>query len=260
MTEEQRMFADKMSQKRMIKISKASDAMAIAKLTTAKKSKTEGSKQVFESNFTDVPLTPSSLGICTTIKRNADFLDPEVVDETLGPTGVANNRVADAYKILQVMLFIRENYPVLEKKNKKLIADNAFLKLENGKYVEKERKLEETIKSLKGELEEVKKELIDEKKRTEDLACEAEQVALTAVIKTRGELMIEYQDGKNEDCDVAGELKLTVPTWVWMLMVRGLSNLNMLLLRKKLLRYLTLVLQMNVKNPRQMVSFVLHYA
>uniref|UniRef100_A0A803QH24 Integrase catalytic domain-containing protein n=1 Tax=Cannabis sativa TaxID=3483 RepID=A0A803QH24_CANSA len=90
------------------------------------------------------------------------------------------------------MLFIRENYPALEKKNKKLTADNAFLKLENGKYVEKERELEETIKSLKGELEEVKKEFIDEKKRTEDLACEAEQVSLTAVIKTRGELMIEF--------------------------------------------------------------------
>ncbi|KAM6560473.1 hypothetical protein CsatA_029712 [Cannabis sativa] len=90
------------------------------------------------------------------------------------------------------MLFIQENYPVLEKKNKKLTVDNAILKLENGKYVEIERELEETIKSLKGELEEVKKELIDEKKRTEDLACEAEQVALTAVIKTHGELMIEY--------------------------------------------------------------------
>lgn len=105
------------------------------------------------------------------------------------------------------MLFIRENYSALEKKNKKLTADIAFLKLENGKYVEKERELEETIRSLKGELEEVNKELIDEKKRTEDLACEAEQVALTAVIKTRGELMIEYQDGKNEDWDVAGEIE-----------------------------------------------------
>ena len=60
---------------------------------------------------------------------------------------------------------------------------------------------------MKDELEEVNKELIDEKKKTEDLACEAEQVALTAVIKTRGELMIEYQDGKNEDWDVTGEIE-----------------------------------------------------
>ena len=115
--------------------------MARAKLTTAKKSKTEGSKQISESNFTDVPLTPSSLGTCTTIKRNADFLDPEVVDETvlriphtvsvysnpssieghvdgilhpadrarlikLGPTGVANNGVADAYKVRSLLIVI----------------------------------------------------------------------------------------------------------------------------------------------------------
>uniref|UniRef100_A0A803QI01 Uncharacterized protein n=1 Tax=Cannabis sativa TaxID=3483 RepID=A0A803QI01_CANSA len=73
----------KMSQKRTIKIPKASDAMARAKLTTTKKSKAEWSKQVSESNFTDVPLTPSSLGTFTTIKRNAEFLDPEVVDETV---------------------------------------------------------------------------------------------------------------------------------------------------------------------------------
>ena len=141
MTEEQRMFADNMSQKRTIKIPKASDAMARARLTTAKKSKTEGSKQISESNFTDVPLTPSSLGTCTTIKRNADFLDPEVVDETvlriphtvsvysnpssieghvdgilhpadrarlikLGPTGVANNGVADAYKVRSLLIVI----------------------------------------------------------------------------------------------------------------------------------------------------------
>ena len=48
-------------------------------------------------------------------------------------------------QILQAMLFIWENYSALEKKNKKLTADIAFLKLENGKYVEKERELEETI-------------------------------------------------------------------------------------------------------------------
>uniref|UniRef100_A0A803NHZ3 Transposase (putative) gypsy type domain-containing protein n=1 Tax=Cannabis sativa TaxID=3483 RepID=A0A803NHZ3_CANSA len=188
MTEEQRMFADKMSQKRTIKFPKASDAMARAKLTIAKKSKIEGSKQVSKSNFTDVPMTPSSLGHVDGILHPADRA--RLIK--LGPTGVANNGVADDYKILQAMLFIQENYPVLEKKNKKLTVDNAILKLENGKYVEIERELEETIKSLKGELEEVKKELIDEKKRTEDLACEAEQVALTAVIKTHGELMIEY--------------------------------------------------------------------
>uniref|UniRef100_A0A803NKD5 Uncharacterized protein n=1 Tax=Cannabis sativa TaxID=3483 RepID=A0A803NKD5_CANSA len=88
----------------------------------------------------------------------------------LGPTGVANNGVADTYKILEAMLFIWQNYHVLEKKNKKLTADNAFLKLENGKYVEKERELEKTIKSLKGELDKLKKELIDEKKGADDLA------------------------------------------------------------------------------------------
>uniref|UniRef100_A0A803PS72 Uncharacterized protein n=1 Tax=Cannabis sativa TaxID=3483 RepID=A0A803PS72_CANSA len=143
-----------MSQKRTIRIPKASDAMARAKLITGKKLKTGGSKQVSESNFTNVPLTHLLL-------------------------------------ILQAMLFIRENYPTLEKKNKKLIADNASLKLENGKHVEIERELKETIESLKGELEKVKQELIDEKKRAKDLAYEAEQVALTAVIKTHGELMIE---------------------------------------------------------------------
>uniref|UniRef100_A0A803PS85 Uncharacterized protein n=1 Tax=Cannabis sativa TaxID=3483 RepID=A0A803PS85_CANSA len=159
-----------MSQKRTIRIPKASDAMARAKLITAKKLKTEGSKQVSESNFTNVPLTHLLL-------------------------------------ILQAMLFIRENYPTLEKKNKKLIADNASLKLDNGKHVEIERELKETIESLKGELEKVKQELIDEKKRAKDLAYEAEQVALTAVIKTHGELMIESQARKNEKWDVVGEIE-----------------------------------------------------
>uniref|UniRef100_A0A803QIE7 Uncharacterized protein n=1 Tax=Cannabis sativa TaxID=3483 RepID=A0A803QIE7_CANSA len=175
-------FRDKMSQKRTIKILKASDAMDRDKLTTTKKLKTEESKQVSESNFTDAPLTLSSLdGILHPADR-ARLIK-------LGSTGVSSNGVADGYKILQAILFIRENYPALEKRTK-LTADNAFLKLENGKHVEKERELEETIESLKGELKKVKQGLIDEKKRAEDLVCKAEQVALTVVIKTCGELMI----------------------------------------------------------------------
>ncbi|XP_062104222.1 uncharacterized protein LOC133815391 [Humulus lupulus] len=138
---------DKMSQKRVIKIPKASDAMAKAKLTIAKRPKTSGSQQVSEIDFSDIPLTQSSLGTCTTIKRKVDFLDPEVPDETvlriphtvsvysnptsieghvsgllhpadrerlndLGRVGAANYGVAEAYKILQAMIYIREDYPV----------------------------------------------------------------------------------------------------------------------------------------------------
>ncbi|KAM6572210.1 hypothetical protein CsatA_016290 [Cannabis sativa] len=192
----------KMSQKRTIKILKASDAMDRDKLTTTKKLKTEESKQVSESNFTDAPLTLSSLGDVDGILHPADRA--RLIK--LGSTGVSSNGVADGYKILQAMLFIRENYPALEKRTK-LTADNAFLKLENGKHVEKERELEETIESLKGELKKVKQGLIDEKKRAEDLVCKAEQVALTVVIKTCGELMIEYYAGRNEYWDVVGEIE-----------------------------------------------------
>ncbi|XP_062089768.1 uncharacterized protein LOC133796291 isoform X1 [Humulus lupulus] len=83
LTKEQRMFADKMSKKRVIKIPKASDAVAKDKLTAVKRPKTSGSKQVSEVEFSVILLTQSSLGTCTTIKRKVDFLDPEVPDETV---------------------------------------------------------------------------------------------------------------------------------------------------------------------------------
>ncbi|XP_062089834.1 uncharacterized protein LOC133796291 isoform X2 [Humulus lupulus] len=74
---------DKMSKKRVIKIPKASDAVAKDKLTAVKRPKTSGSKQVSEVEFSVILLTQSSLGTCTTIKRKVDFLDPEVPDETV---------------------------------------------------------------------------------------------------------------------------------------------------------------------------------
>ncbi|XP_062094022.1 uncharacterized protein LOC133800060 [Humulus lupulus] len=105
------------------------------------------------------------------------------------------------------MIYIQEDYPVLEKKNRILANNNASMKLEIEKHVEKERQSEDLIKSLKDKLEKVKQELTNEKKKAEDLASNFEQVALTAVIKTRGELMIEYKEGKYNDWDVDGEIE-----------------------------------------------------
>ncbi|XP_062089912.1 uncharacterized protein LOC133796291 isoform X3 [Humulus lupulus] len=105
------------------------------------------------------------------------------------------------------MIYIREDYPVLKKKNIILANNNASLKLEIEKHVEKERQSEDLIKSLKDELEKVKRELNNEKKKAEDLASDFEQVALTAVVKTRGELMTEYKEGKYVDWDVDGEIE-----------------------------------------------------
>lgn len=108
----------------------------------------------------------------------------------------SHEMVEDTYKVLSTALYIGQDYQRLDKELRAKTKSYEDLKSKKVKVEEEARASKDELEKCKLKIVDLELELTEEKDKSAKLVSELDDISIRAVVRTRGELMMDYRDGK----------------------------------------------------------------